>query len=47
MVINHSIGKIVNNIEKVIVVSDDCAAQFRSKYVFMLLTTIQPDLSLE
>ena len=47
MVINHSIGKIVNNIEKVIVVSDGCAAQFRSKYVFMLLTTIQPDLSLE
>ena len=47
MVINHSLTKITNNITKVLIVSDGCAAQFRSRYVFMLLTILKPELHLE
>ena len=47
MAINHSLAKITNNIVKVFIISDGCAAQFRSRYVFMLLTMLKPELSLE
>ena len=47
MVINHSLAKITNNIVKVFIISDGCAAQFHSRYVFMLLTMLKPELSLE
>ena len=47
LAINHCLTKITNTITKIFIVSDGCAAQFRSRYVFMLLTMLKPELSLE
>ena len=46
-VINHVLSKIVNKIDMVYIVSDGCASQFRSKFVFKLLTLIHPEIGLE
>ena len=46
-VINHSIEKIQQPIETVFIVSDGCASQFRSRYVFSLLTHMQPYINIE
>ena len=47
LVIKHCMTKIINKITKIFIVSDGCAAQFRSRYLFMLLTMLKPELSLE
>ena len=47
MVINYSLAKITNNIAKIPIVSNGCAAQVRSCYVFMLLSVLMPEVSLE
>ena len=46
-VIDHVLSKIVNKIDMVCILSDGCASQFRSKFVFKLLTLIHPDIGLE
>ena len=46
-VINHSIEKIQQPIETVFIVSDGCASQFHSRYVFSLLTHMQPYINTE
>ena len=47
LAINHCLTKITNKITKIFIVSDGCAAQFRSRYVFMVPTMLKPELSLE
>lgn len=47
LVVNHSISKIDRIINKIVLVSDGCAAQFRSRYIFKLLTKIQPGRLIE
>ena len=46
-VIDHVLSKIVNKIDMVYIVSDGCASQFRSKFVFKLFTLIHPEIGLE
>ena len=46
-VISHSITKVHQEITKVYIVSDGCSAQFRSRYVFYLLTCIHQQLHIE
>ena len=46
-VIEHVISEIPNSINTVYVVSDGCASQFRSRFVFKLLTTMHPEMNLE
>ena len=46
-VIDHVLSKIVNRIDMIYIVSDGCASQFRSKFVFKLLTPIHPEIGLE
>ena len=46
-VINHSIEKIQQPIVTVFILSDGCASQFRSRYVFSLLTHMQPYINIE
>ena len=46
-VIEHTFGVVGRPIRKVYVVSDGCASQFRSRFVFMLLQTIFPEIELE
>ena len=46
-VIEHVISEIPNSINTLYVVSDGCGSQFRSKFVFKLLTTIYPEMNLE
>ena len=46
-VINHSIEKIQQPIETVFILSDGCASQFRSRYVFSLLTHMRPYINIE
>ena len=46
-VITHSIEKLNQQIKTVYILSDGCALQFRSRYVFSLLTHIHPDITIE
>ena len=46
-VIEHVISEIPNSINTVYVVSDGCASQFRSRFLFKLLTTMHPEMNLE
>ena len=46
-VIDHVLLKIVSKIDMVYIVNDGCASQFRSKFVFKLLTLIHPEIGLE
>ena len=46
-VIEHVISEIPNSINTVYVVSDGCASQFRSRFVFKLLTTTHPEMNLK
>ena len=46
-VINNVLPKIVNKIDMVYILSDGCASQFWSKFVFKLLTLIHPKIGLE
>ena len=46
-VIYYVLSKIVNKIDMVYILSDGCASQFRSKFVFKLLTLIHPKIGLE
>ena len=46
-VMDHVLSKIVNKIDMVYIVSDGCASQFRSKFVFKLLTLIHSEIGLE
>ena len=46
-VIDHVLSKIVNKIDMIYIVSDSCASQFRSKFVFKLFTLIHPKIGLE
>ena len=46
-VIDHILSKLVNKIDMVYIVSDGCASQFWSKFVFKLLTLIHPEIVLE
>ena len=46
-VITHSIDKTIQTISNVYTVSDGCAAQFRSRFVFNFLILFQEDVSLE
>ena len=46
-VITHSTDKINQTILNVYIVSDGCAAQFRSRFVFNFLIFFQKDMSLE
>ena len=46
-VIDQVLSKIVNKIDMVYIVSDGCASQFWSKFVFKLLTLIHPEIGLE
>ena len=45
-VMDHVLSKIVNKIGMVYIVSDGCASQFRSKFVFKVLTLIHPEIGL-
>ena len=44
---DHVLLKIVNKIDMVYIVSDGCASQFWSKFVFKTLTLIYPEIGLE
>ena len=46
-VIKHSISKVQQPIRSVSIVSDGCASQFRSRYVFSLLTHIQQQIHID
>ena len=46
-VIDLVLLKIVNKIDMMYIVSDGCTSQFRSKFVFKLLTLIYPEIALE
>ena len=46
-VIEHVISEIPNSINTVYVVSDACASQFQSRFVFKLFTTMHPEMNLE
>ena len=46
-VIDQLLWKIVNKIDMVYIVSDGCASQFWSKFVFKPLTLIHPEIGLE
>ena len=46
-VIEHVVSQIPNKIDTVYIVSDGCASQFRSKFVFKLLTLIFPEMNIE
>ena len=46
-VIDHVLSKIVNKTDMIYILSDRYASQFRSKFVFKLLTLIHPDIGLE
>ena len=46
-VIDHILSEIVNKIYMVYIVSDGCASQFWSKFLFKLLTLIHPEICLE
>ena len=46
-IITHSIDKINKTISNIYIVSDGCAAQFRSRFVFNFLISFQQDVSLE
>ena len=45
-VTNHVLSRIENNIDTIYVVSDGCASQFRSKYIFKLSTRMYAEKSL-
>ena len=46
-VITHSLEKLNQQIKTVYIVSDGCASQFPSRYVFSLLTHIDSDITIE
>ena len=46
-IITHSLEKLNQQIKTVYIVSDGCASQFRSRYVFSHLTHMHPDITIE
>ena len=46
-VMTHSLEKLNQQIKTVYIVSDGCTSRFRSRYLFSLLTHIQPDITIE
>ena len=45
--IEHVVSQVPNKIDTVYIVSDGCASQFRSKFVFKFLTLIFPEMNIE